>query len=172
MTDAEILARCPLFAEPSDDDLHALARIAERRSYAGGALLFQAGDAPEALHVVTRGAVRIHVASPETGRPGLARALLHTLGRRLRRLVGLIERLSFQEVSQRLAAALLARAEQGLPFELPSNAALAAELGTVPELASRNLSRLAQQELVHLDGRTVRALAADELRRLASSARK
>jgi len=113
VTDAEILARSPLFAEPSDDDLHALARIAERRSYAGGALLFQAGDAPEALHVVTRGAVRVHVASPETGRPGLARALLHTLGRRLRRLVGLIERLSFREVSQRLAAALLAPAEAG-----------------------------------------------------------
>jgi CRP/FNR family transcriptional regulator len=75
-------------------------------------------------------------------------------------------------VSQRLAAALLARAEQGLPFELPSNAALAAELGTVPELASRNLSRLAQQELVRLDGRTVRALAQDELRRLADTARK
>jgi CRP/FNR family transcriptional regulator len=223
VTDAEILARCPLFAALGDEDLHALARIAERRSYAGGASLFQAGDAPEALHVVTRGAVRIHVASPETGRPvlltvetpyraaaelpsfdggpypahgeaegdtgtlalpqgrldalldarpGLSRALLRTLGRRLRRLVGLIERLSFQEVSQRLAAALLARAEQGLPFELPSNAALAAELGTVPELASRNLSRLAQEDLVRLNGRTVRALAEDELRRLAESARK
>jgi hypothetical protein len=49
---------------------------------------------------------------------------------------------------------------------------LAAELGTVPELASRNLSRLAQQDLVHLDGRTVRALAEDELRRLADTARK
>lgn len=223
MTDAEVLARCPLFAELPEADLDALAAIAERRRHPAGALLFLAGDPPEALHVVVSGRIRIQVASPETGRPlvltrespyhavaelpsfdggpypahaeaevdsvtlalpqarldalldarpGLSRALLRTLGRRLRRLVALIERLSFQEVVQRLAAALLARAERELPFELPTNAELAAELGTVPELASRNLSRLAQQDLVALDGRTVTGVDRDGLRRLASSARR
>lgn len=223
MTDAEVLARCPLFAELPEADLDALAAIAERRRHPAGTLLFLAGDPPEALHVVLSGRIRIQVASPETGRPlvltreppyhavaelpsfdggpypahaeaevdsvtlalpqtrldalldarpGLSRALLRTLGRRLRRLVGLIERLSFQEVVQRLAAALLTRAERELPFELPTNAELAAELGTVPELASRNLSRLAQQDLVVLDGRTVTGVDADGLRRLASSARR
>jgi CRP/FNR family transcriptional regulator len=223
MTDAEVLVRCPLFAELSEADLDALAAIAERRRHPAGTLLFLAGDRPEALHVVVSGRIRIEVASPETGRPlvltreppfhavaelpsfdggpypahaeaevdsvtlalpqarldalldarpGLSRALLRTLGRRLRRLVGLIERLSFQEVVQRLAAALLDRAERELPFELPTNAELAAELGTVPELASRNLSRLAQQDLVALNGRTVTGVDADGLRRLASSARR
>ena len=223
MTDVEVLARCPLFAELPAADLEALAGIAERRRYTAGALLFLAGDAPEALHVVVSGRVRIHVSSPETGRPliltqeppfhavaelpsfdgepypangeaevdtetlalpqdrfeelldrrpGLSRALLRTIGRRLRRLVGLIERLSFQEVVQRLATAILERAERRLPFVLPSNAELAAELGTVPELASRNLSRLAQQGLVTVDGRTVVAVDAAGLLHLSTTARR
>jgi len=100
-------------------------------------------------------------------RPRLSRALLGTLGRRLRRLVELIERLSFQEVVQRLALLLADRADEGLPFDLPTNAELAAALGTVPELASRNLSRLAQQGLVSLDGRRVIVADLPALRELA-----
>lgn len=223
MTDAEVLARCPLFADLPAGDLSALAAIAERRRYAAGALLFLAGDPPEALHVVVSGRVRIQVASPQSGRPliltqeppfhavaelpsfdgdpypahaeaeidtvtlalpqhrldalldarpGLARAMLRTLGRRLRKLVSLIERLSFQEVIQRLAGLLLERAERGVPFDLPSNAELAATLGTVPELASRNLSRLAHQGSIDLDGRTVGRVDAAALRELAATARR
>lgn len=223
MTDAEVLARCPLFADLPANDLSALAAIAERRRYAAGALLFLAGDPPEALHVVVSGRVRVQVASPQSGRPliltqeppfhavaelpsfdgdpypahaeaeidtvtlalpqhrldalldarpGLARAMLRTLGRRLRKLVSLIERLSFQEVIQRLAGLLLERAERGVPFDLPSNAELAATLGTVPELASRNLSRLAHQGSIDLDGRTVGRVDAAALRELAATARR
>lgn len=105
-------------------------------------------------------------------RPGLSRILLRTLGRRLRRLVGLIERLSFQEVVQRLAGHLRERADAGLPFELGTNAEIAAALGTVPELASRNLSRLAQQGLVTMEGRTILAVDDAGLKALASSARR
>jgi CRP/FNR family transcriptional regulator len=88
-------------------------------------------------------------------RPSLAVHLLRTMGARLRRLVGLVERLSFQEVVQRLAAYLLERAARGVPFALEANAAIAAEIGTVPELVSRNLARLHQAGAIVLDGRTV-----------------
>jgi len=223
MTDAEVLARCPLFADLPDDELSVLAGIAERRRHAAGTLLFLAGDLPDALHVVVRGRIRVQVASPRSGRPlvlteetpfhavaelpsfdggpypahaeaevdsetlalpqaaldalldvrpRLSRTLLGTLGRRLRRLVGLIERLSFQEVVQRLAALLADRADAGVPFDLPTNAELAASLGTVPELASRNLSRLAQQGMVRLDGRRVVDADLAALRELASTARR
>lgn len=104
--------------------------------------------------------------------PGLARTLLRTLGRRLRRLVGLIEQLSFQEVVQRLAGHLRDRTAEGLPFRLDTNAEIAATVGTVPELASRNLSRLVQQGLVTLDGRTVVAVDRAGLEALAASARR
>ncbi len=223
MTDAEVLARCPLFADLPDDELAALAGIAERRRHAAGSLLFLAGDRPEALHVVVHGKIIVQVASPRSGRPlvltqempfhavaelpsfdggpypahaeaeldsetlalpqaalealldarpRLSRALLGTRGRRLRKLVGLIERLSFQEVVQRLALVLVDRADAGVPFDLPTNAELAASLGTVPELASRNLSRLAQQGLVRLDGRRVIDVDLGGLRALASTARR
>lgn len=223
MTDAEVLARCPLFADLPDEELSALAGIAERRRHPAGTLLFLAGDLPEALHVVARGRIRVQVASPRSGRPlvlteetpyhavaelpsfdgepypahaeaevdsetvalpqaaldalldvrpRLSRTLLSTLGRRLRRLVGLIEQLSFQEVVQRLALLLADLADEGVPFDLPTNAELAASLGTVPELASRNLSRLAQQGLVRLDGRRVILADRPALRELASTARR
>ncbi len=103
-------------------------------------------------------------------RPGLARHLLRTLGRRLRRLVGLIERISFQEVVHRLAADVLASASQGVPFTLDTNAAISGRIGTVPELVSRNLSRLHQAGAISLEGRTVAAVDDRLLRDLAAGA--
>lgn len=100
-------------------------------------------------------------------RPAIARHLLRTLGRRLRRLVGLIEALSFQEVIHRLAGHLAERAQAGLPFQLETNAEIAARLGTVPELVSRNLSRMQQSGLVTLSGRAVVAAELAELLALA-----
>ena len=103
-------------------------------------------------------------------RPAIAWHLLQTLGRRLRRLVGLVEQISFQEVVHRLAAHLLERAERGLPFPLETNAAIAAQIGTVPELVSRNLARLADGGAIRLDARTVTAVDRDALIDLATSA--
>lgn len=88
-------------------------------------------------------------------RPSIAVHLLRTMGARLRRLVGLVERLSFQEVVQRLAAYLLERAARGVPFDLDTNGAIAGEVGTVPELVSRNLARLHQAGAIALEGRRV-----------------
>lgn len=217
----DILARCPLFAQAAEDDLEALAAIAQRRDFDAGQTLFLAGERPEGLHVVVRGRVGIHVLSPATGREvvltvehpyntvaelpsfdggaypangealedtetlfleqrefegvlgersGLALLMLRTLGRRLRRLVGLVESLSFQEVVHRLASYLEERADAGTPFQLETNAHIAAYLGTVPELVSRNLARLHQSEAIELDGREVVRVDRGALSELARSA--
>jgi CRP-like cAMP-binding protein len=103
-------------------------------------------------------------------RPEVSLHLVQTLGRRLRRLVGLVEQLSFQEVIHRLARYLLTRGEAELPFELETNAAIAAQLGTVPELVSRNLSRLQQSDVITLSQRRVTRIERAALRELAGSA--
>lgn len=103
-------------------------------------------------------------------RPEVSLHLVRTLGRRLRRLVGLVEQLSFQHVIHRLAAYLLTRSAAGLPFELETNAAIAAQLGTVPELVSRNLSRIQQSGLIALAHRNVTQLDHAALRELAGGA--
>jgi len=77
--------------------------------------------------------------------------------------VGIIEELSFTTVRHRLAALLLrmARTEgrktgEGTEIILTAtNQDLAAQIGTVRELVSRNLSRFQSEGLLRLDGRTV-----------------
>jgi len=102
-------------------------------------------------------------------RPEVALKVLAAVGGRLRKLVELIEELSFTTVRQRLASLLvkLAKTEgrktpEGLAFELPdSHQEMAHRMGTVRELISRNLTRLAAEGILKLDGRhiVVRELA-------------
>jgi CRP/FNR family cyclic AMP-dependent transcriptional regulator len=102
--------------------------------------------------------------------PEVALKVLRVVGARLRKLVGIIEELSFTTVRHRLAAFLLRcahaegkRTPAGLQFELSAgNQELAAQIGTVRELVSRNLSRLQAEGLIQLEGRmvTVRDLEA------------
>ena len=95
--------------------------------------------------------------------PEVALKVLAVVGSRLRRLVGIIEELSFTTVRQRLIAVILRLAEQsGKPSNgsvtlqmAMSHQELAAELGTVRELVSRNLSRLQVEGLLEVDGRTI-----------------
>ncbi|MGD0791863.1 MAG: Crp/Fnr family transcriptional regulator [Terriglobales bacterium] len=95
--------------------------------------------------------------------PQVALKVLRVVGARLRRLVGIIEELSFTTVRHRLASFLLrlARTEgkrtaDGVAVTLPvSNQELAAQIGTVRELISRNLSRFQSEGLVKIDGRSV-----------------
>ena len=83
--------------------------------------------------------------------PQVALKVLRVVGSRLRRLVGIIEELSFTTVSHRLASFLLRLAQKegkpaaaGVEVSLPvSNQELASQIGTVRELVSRNLSRSA-----------------------------
>jgi len=216
--DAEVLARSPLFAELSDAELRALARVAVRRTLQPGEALFFAGDEAQGLHIVIGGRMKVFVVSPGSGReviltvdrpynavaelvaldggtypanaealeetellvleqegfqdvlrqqPDIALHLLRVLGRRLRRLVNLVEAISFQEVVHRLARYLLEQGEP--PFPLATNADIAAELGTVPELVSRNLSRLVAGGVIGMQGRTVLTLERRRLQEMADS---
>src|SRR5690348_18118551 len=95
--------------------------------------------------------------------PEVALKVLAVVGARLRRLVGIIEDLSFTTVRQRLISLLLRRAQEsgittkeGIRVALhTTHQDLAAELGTVRELVSRNLSRLQAEGLLEVDGRTI-----------------
>ena len=95
--------------------------------------------------------------------PQVALKVLRVVGARLRRLVGIIEELSFTTVRHRLASFLLRLAQKegrrtgaGVEIALPvSNQELASQIGTVRELVSRNLSRLQSEGILKIDGRTV-----------------
>jgi CRP/FNR family transcriptional regulator len=96
--------------------------------------------------------------------PQVSLKILRVIGGRLRRLVGIIEELSFTTVRHRLVALLvrLGKTERAqttdvvsvtLPF---NNSELAAQIGTVRELISRNLSRLQSEGLIEVDNRNLR----------------
>lgn len=95
--------------------------------------------------------------------PEVALKVLAVVGARLRRLVGIIEELSFATIRQRLASTLLKMAQtegkttaRGVEFRLPgSHQELANQLGTVRELISRNLMRLHAEGLLDVDAREV-----------------
>ena len=95
--------------------------------------------------------------------PEVALKMLAIVGARLRRLVGIIEELSFTTIRQRLISLLLRLAEtegtqtkSGIEFQLPaSHQELASQLGTVRELVSRNLMRLQAEGLVDVEARQI-----------------
>jgi CRP/FNR family transcriptional regulator len=94
--------------------------------------------------------------------PQVPLKVLKIVGGRLRKLVGIIEELSFTSVRSRLISVLVRRAKTGkktsagIEIQLPpSNQELASEIGTVRELVSRNLSRLQAEELISMEAKTV-----------------
>lgn len=94
--------------------------------------------------------------------PQVPLKVLKVVGARLRKLVGIIEELSFTTVRSRLISVLVRMAQSGkktpagVEIQLPaSNQDLASQIGTVRELVSRNLSRLQAEELIRLDAKKV-----------------
>lgn len=95
--------------------------------------------------------------------PQVSLKVLRVVGARLRRLVGIIEELSFTTVRHRLAAFLVRlaktsgkRTEKGLEIPLPAtNQEVASQIGTVRELVSRNLSRFQAEGMLTIEGRSV-----------------
>jgi CRP/FNR family transcriptional regulator, cyclic AMP receptor protein len=205
-----ILSRVPLFADLSQNELHALAGRCVSRQYKAGVRLFTEGDPCLGFFVVESGEVKICKTAP-SGReqvltiersgdtvaelpvfdggpypasavalidstllfiskrdfracvlehPEVALKVLKAVGGRLRRLVGLIEELSFTTVRGRLAMTLVRLVQtegqstpRGHEAMLPPNLELASQIGTVRELVSRNLGRLQAEGLIRLDGK-------------------
>jgi len=94
--------------------------------------------------------------------PEVALKVLRIVGRRLRGLVGIIEELSFTTVRHRLISLLVRmaneghRTREGVEITLTANQQeLAAQMGTVRELISRNLSRLQAENLIRVEGRKI-----------------
>ncbi|UWZ84817.1 Crp/Fnr family transcriptional regulator [Occallatibacter riparius] len=95
--------------------------------------------------------------------PEVSLKVLSVVGSRLRRLVGIIEELSFTTIRQRLISVLvkLAQSEgkkspRGVEFLLPgTHQELANQLGTVRELISRNLMRLQAEGLIEVEARHI-----------------
>lgn len=94
--------------------------------------------------------------------PQVSLKVLRVVGARLRRLVGIIEELSFTTVRHRLASLLVRLAERegkhthdAIEVTLPANnQELASQIGTVRELVSRNLNRLQAEGVLRIDGRS------------------
>jgi CRP/FNR family transcriptional regulator len=95
--------------------------------------------------------------------PEVSLKVLQVVGGRLRRLVGIIEELSFTTVRQRLISWILRKArteghstDRGPAFVLGnSHQELASQIGTVRELVSRNMARLQAQGFIEISGRDV-----------------
>ncbi|MEO8659675.1 MAG: Crp/Fnr family transcriptional regulator [Bryobacteraceae bacterium] len=91
-------------------------------------------------------------------KPEVSLKLLQVVGARLRRLVGIIEELSFTTVRHRLISWILREAKKSgtATFALQmSHQELAAHIGTVRELVSRNLTRLQAQGFIAMNGREI-----------------
>jgi CRP/FNR family cyclic AMP-dependent transcriptional regulator len=87
-------------------------------------------------------------------------------GARLRRLVGIIEELSFTTVRHRLISWVLRQAkaegratDRGPAISMgATHQELASQIGTVRELVSRNMARLQAQGFIEVSGREITIL--------------
>jgi CRP/FNR family transcriptional regulator, dissimilatory nitrate respiration regulator len=107
--------------------------------------------------------------------PMIAMNMLAILSRRLKQFTQLVESLSLKEVPQRLATYLLYLSEeQGGESNIDLNIAkgqLANILGTIPETLSRILSKMVNQDLIRVLGRTIKLVDKEGLEELASGER-
>jgi CRP/FNR family transcriptional regulator len=99
--------------------------------------------------------------------PEVPLKVLAVVGRRLRTLVGLIEAVTFGSVRQRLAMLLLQSAEESGANEAGisvTHEELAARLGTVREVVSRNLARFQAEGILQVVKRQIKVLDMAALR--------
>ena len=109
--------------------------------------------------------------------PGVRFRLLELIASRVRPMISIVEQLSFSTVRQRLADLLLHLAETNgkavgddVEFILTStHRDLAAQIGTVPELISRNLSSLQALGLIRIQGKRVTISKPQSLRQQADT---
>lgn len=104
--------------------------------------------------------------------PQAALSALEVLAKRLRRVSALAEQLSLQEVGQRLAAMLAEEAlhqagelRDGTSFSMPlPHQRIAARLGSVREVVTRNLHRLVEEKVIDIRGHRIVVLDATALK--------
>jgi CRP/FNR family transcriptional regulator len=97
--------------------------------------------------------------------PALSRAIIASLSQRLRRMVRLVQQLSLEDVRGRLAHLLLELAGPADHVDLPwTQQELASRIGTVREIVSRTLTRMAQEGIVRIEGRRIHLLDRARLR--------
>lgn len=138
--------------------------------------VFDGGDYPASAAAAT-GSTLLHIRKKDfqelcLAHPQVALKVVKVVGSRLRTMVDLINELSFSSVRHRVAALLLRLAEDrgkaaggGIVLTLPStNQELAAQIGTVRELVSRNLGRLQNIGIIRLNGRKVTVRDLESLR--------
>ena len=109
---------------------------------------------------------RADVRALSLGRREVTLKILQVVAARQRRVVAVIEELSFTTVRQRVVSWLLRQAatngrpsERGTTITLPaSHQELAAHVGTVRELVSRNLTRLQARGFIAVDARELTIL--------------
>lgn len=91
--------------------------------------------------------------------PAIARSIIASLSARLRRMVSLVQELSLKAVRERLAGLLLELAGSADTFELPfSHQEIAARIGTVREIVTRTLGRMAHEGAIRVEGHVVTIL--------------
>lgn len=96
--------------------------------------------------------------------PEITRAIIVSLSRRLRWFVSLVEDVSLKPVRRRLGELLVELAGDSDEIELRwTNQEIAARIGTVREIVSRTLSRMAAEGAIRMDGRTLTLLDRDRL---------
>ena len=130
--------------------------------------VFDGGNYPASVAAVDDSTLLLFISKQDfqelcLAHPQVLLKVLRVVGARLRRLVGIIEELSFTTVRHRLAAFLLRLAKRegtktagGIAVTLPdNNQEVAAQIGTVRELVSRNLSRFEAEGLIDLQGRNL-----------------
>ncbi|HET7322031.1 MAG TPA: Crp/Fnr family transcriptional regulator [Longimicrobiaceae bacterium] len=108
--------------------------------------------------------------------PEIADAVIRELGRRLRKMVRLVEKISLRDVPARVAMTLLEYAERagelkdGGAFDLPrTQEEMAAELATTRESVARALARLRRSGAIAQQGSRVRIAEVAALERAAFS---
>lgn len=102
--------------------------------------------------------------------PDLSLRMLGLLSARLKAFARMIDDLSLKEVPARLASyfLLLSASTGKTRFDLElTKGQLAGFLGTIPETLSRILKKLAEAELIRVEGSVIEILDAEQLRELA-----
>lgn len=109
--------------------------------------------------------------------PEIADSVIRELGRRLRRMMRLVEKTSLKDVPARVSATLVEYAEaagalkDGGEFSLPrTQEEMAAELATTRESVARALGRLRREGIIEQRGGRMRVLSPERLESAARSA--